>query len=364
MQNRWLGRLLITLALLAVVVGALWHFLNPRTRKPAGVPVPVARSDFKYHYAPPVISSSSNEVETEPERDALVRPKIPREKVEDWLAKHNRSAVSLLVAFRALEDTNYLNEAATNFPNDPQVQWTILVRDAFPEDRRKWLDSFKASSPGNSLANYLSAQDYLKNGQPAAAVQELLAASDKPQFNSYETESRLDEEELCLASGKSPLESTQMAMDDVARDFLPALSTLKRLALGMADLQKQQLGAGDADAAVNLAQMGITLANQLGSGDSGKYIVNQLVANATEALVLRELDPNTSYDFLDGKTPTQRLQEFKQQKAALTQLHRDFQAAYASMTESEMVNFTERMKIYGEVDAMRWVVQQHPPTNP
>ena len=70
--------------------------------------------------------------------------------------------MSLLAAFRALDDTNYLNEAATNFPNNPQVELAVLAHDEFPADRRKWLDLFKASSPSNSLANYLSAQDYFQ----------------------------------------------------------------------------------------------------------------------------------------------------------------------------------------------------------
>jgi hypothetical protein len=361
MQNRWTGRLLATLALLAVVAGALWHFLNAETRKPAEVHPQMAKSDFKYH-SPPKLESSTKEDSPEPERDGL--PKIPREKVEEWLAKHNRNAMSLLAAFRALHDTNYLNEAATNFPNDPQVEWTILARKAFPEDRRQWLDRFKASSPSNALANYLSAQDYLKNGQPDAAVQELLAASGKPQFNGYETESRLDEEELCLASGKSPLESTEIAMAGVTGDFVHGLVTLNTLANGIGDLEKQSLNSGDNDSAANLAQMGMTLAEQLNSGDSGKYLVNQLVGFAAESIVLRQLDANTSYDFLNGKTPDQVLGEMKQQRASLNQLARSFDAIQSDMTESERVNFTERMKIYGEADAMRWAVQQHPPNNP
>ena len=60
-------------------------------------------------------------------------------------------AASLLAAFRALEDTNYLDEAATNFTNDPQVQWTILARNAFPEDRRRWLDLTAPTSSWPSL---------------------------------------------------------------------------------------------------------------------------------------------------------------------------------------------------------------------
>src|SRR5437667_290884 len=105
-----------------------------------------------------------------------VPPKLPREEVEKYLERNRRSAASLLAAYGALQDTNYLREAATNFPNDPRVQLSVLRRDVFPEERRKWLDLLKASSPENPLANYLSARDYFKSGQNGLAVNELLEA--------------------------------------------------------------------------------------------------------------------------------------------------------------------------------------------
>jgi hypothetical protein len=364
MQNRWLGRLLVTLALLTVIAGALWQFLDAKTRKPAEAQSQIAKSDFRYHYTPPVISSSAKEVETEPERDAAGLPKIPREKVESWLAKHNRSATSLLAAFRALNDTNYLNEAATNFPNDPHVELAVLARDEFPADRRKWLDLLKASSPSNSLANYFSAQDYFKNGNTDAAVNELLAASDKTQFDNHATETRLDAEELYLDSGKSLTEATTYALGDMAGEDLPELATIKRVDQGIADLMQQKLTAGDADSAANLAQMGMIIADKLNSGDSGKYLINQLVGMATEAIVLQHLDQNTAYDCLDGQTPGQVVQQLKQEKAAYRELAANFQAAYPSMTEAELNNYTQRSQIYGEIEAMKWVIQQHPPNNP
>jgi len=324
----------------------------------------MARSDFKYHYSPPVISSSVKEAEAEPERDMAGQPKIPREKVEEWLTKHHRDAASLLAAFRALEDTNYLNEATTNFPNDPQVQWTILARNAFPEDRRKWLDLFKASSPSNSLANYLSAQDYLKNGQTNEAVTELLAASGKSQFGTYSMEAFLDGEELNQFAGKTPLESEQLAFSHSMTDVLTEDGTLKRLAWSVADLEKQQAVIGDNVSAENLARMGLAFADQIRNGENGKLIINQLVGNSSEALALSGLDQNTSYDFLGGQTPSQILQQIKEWKASIRELSQNFEAAYPGLTEEEMASYAERMKIYGEIDAMRWVVQQHPPNNP
>jgi hypothetical protein len=364
MKNSWTGKVLVSLAMLVLIAGALWHFLNAETRKSAAAQPPIAKSDFKYHYSPPVISSSSNEVETEPDRGASGLPKIPREKVESWLAKHNRNATSLLAAFRAMGDTNYLNEAATNFPNDPHVELAVLARDEFPADRRKWLDLFKASSPSNSLANYFSAQDYFKNGNTDAAVNELLAAAGKSQFDNHAMEAQLDAEELYLDSGKSPREAATFALSAMAEEDLPELATIKHVDQGIADLMQQKLAAGDVDSTVNLAQMGMMIADKLNSGDSGKLLINQLVGMATEAIILSHLDQNTAYDFLDGQTPGQVLQMLKQQKAAFRELSANFQAAYPSMTEAELNNYSQRSQIYGEIDAMRWVVQQHPPANP
>ena len=243
------------------------------------------------------------------------------------------------------------------------MELAVLARDEFPQDRRKWLDLFKNSSPSNSLANYLSAQDYFKNGNSDAAVQELLAASGKSQFDSFETEGLLDAEDLHSSSGESPLESSGEAMADISEDMLPELATFKRLAQGMGDLQKQYLDSGDANSAANLAQMGMTLGNQLESGDSGKYLINQMVGIADENIVLSKLDPNTIYDFLNGQTPAQVLQQLKDQRASDRELIGNFSAAYSLLTQDEMTSYVERMKIYGETAAMQWVVQQHPPNS-
>ena len=364
MQNSWTGKRLLTLALGALIAGALWHFFSPEARKPADLQLPTAKSDFKYHYTPPVLANSATDAVTEPERDRAGQPKIPREKVEAWLAKHNRNAISLLAAFRALEDTNYLNEAAANFPNDPRVELAVLARNAFPEDRRKWLDLFKTSSPSNSLANYFSAEEYFQNGKADAAAQELVAASGKPQFDNRTTETLLDAQELYLAAGQSPKDANTRALADMSGEDLPELATIKRLDNGIADLLKQKIDSGDAESAVNLAQMGLALADKLNSGESGKLLINQLVGMATEAYVLNQLDQNTAYDFLNGQTPAQVLQQLKEQKAAYRQLATAFQAAYLHLTEEEMANYLERSKILGEAAAMRWAVQQHPPADP
>jgi hypothetical protein len=43
----------------------------------------------------------------------------------------------------------------------------------------------------------------------------------------------------------------------------------------------------------------------------------------------------------------------------LSELNKSFEAIAPGLTDAEQVSFQERVKIYGEVGAMRWLLQQH-----
>ena len=360
----------IVLAVLLAVVGVTLLVLlnNARRQPPAELPPPkFVRDSAEYHYTPPSRKASAeantNDIVLEVPDDPFAALRLPREKAEAWLAKHHRDAASLLAVFRAQQDTNYLNEAATNFPNDPRVQIAVLASYAYPEERRKWLDAFKQSSPSNSLADYFSAQNYFQEGKTEEALQDLLAASGKPQFDNHALENQLDAEELYSDAGKTARESATLGLSSMARESLPQLSTIKVLAQGIAEVMKQKTSVGGAEATAQLAQLGLGLSDKLNSGDSGKFWINQLVGMATEQIMLSQLDKNTIYDFLGGKTPAQVSAELKQQKKDWVQSLPKFEAAEAQMTDAEMASYTQRKKIYGELAALKWAAELHSPAN-
>jgi len=190
-------------------------------------------------------------------------------------------------------------------------------------------------------------------------------AGGKSQFDTYIIENTLDSENLYLSSGVSPgMSATFAANRDITLEEHPELETFKRLARAISDAQQQYLNAGDTGSAANLAQMGMQLGKQIESGDSGKYLINQFVGLAIESIVLQQLNPNTSYDFLGGQTPSQITQQHKQQKLALRPTLSAFDALRPSLTDDEIADYYKRKEIYGEVEAMKRTIQQHPPTNP
>jgi hypothetical protein len=361
------SNLLVTslLALGLVIAAGIW--LNRKSTPPAKQPLiqtnttPQPTNHAAVHNQQPSPTIPAPDAPEASDQIGLVH--LPPEKIEEYLRLHHRDAASLLAAFHSepLGVVSYLHEAATNFPNDPRVQWTVLAQNAFPEERRKWLDAFKNSSPSNSLANYLSAQDYLKNGQTEAAVKELLAATGKSQFKDFSMDTILDGESLAQFSGSSDFESHVFSMAAMSGDLMPELSRLKDVANGIKGVQQQYLGSSDPASAQTLAAAGVGLANHLMTGDSGKFLINQLVGIASETIVLQSLDQNTSYDFLGGQTPAQRLANLKQQKVSISQLSKS-EPNVISLPPDQMANYWERVKIYGEVEALRWLQQQNPPT--
>lgn len=354
------SRKIASIAVVCAMVVALGIFLNrriaPVTQRPGRAAVAgTAPAKNRWHiYTHP--ASAEDEVAGQADQNDPEAPS--REKVEEYLQLHRRDMASLLVAFHELNDTNYLREAATNFPKDPRLQWTILARNAFPEERRKWLDSLKTSSPSNSLANYLSAQDYFKNGRTNEALQELFAASGKPQFSDYSMESILDAEAFGKFAGQSAAEIRQQAFAAVGNDAMPELADFKSVARSIQALQQQYAASGDSASVQNLAEAGVNFANRMTAGDGGKFVINQLVGFAADAIVVSTLDQNTSYDFLGGQTPAQWMNGLRQQRVAIRDLAQNAQQVLPNLDEDQLNSYWERVKIYGELNAMQWLKEQ------
>jgi hypothetical protein len=178
-------------------------------------------------------------------------------------------------------------------------------------------------------------------------------------------DSMLDDEAFGQFAGRSPSEIHAEAMAGIAADNLPQLSGFKSIALGIRDVQQQYAAAGDNASVQNLAQAGVDFANRITTGDGGKFlIINQLVGMASEAIVLQTLDQNTSYDFLGGQTPAQWGADLKQQKAAIRDLVQNMDVTLPNMSEDQISGYWERVKIYGELNAMKWLKEQQIPVTP
>ena len=275
---------------------------------------------------------------------------VSKEVVETYLRQNKTNAASLLAAFQATRDKEYLKMAAASFPNDPNVLSQIVANKVFPEREREWLEKFKAVSPDNSLSSYLSANDYFKNKDPEKALQELAEGMGKPRYQDYLREKVQDLEEVYLLAGKSPAEAKAAAAWDL---LMPHLQEVRNLSKEMAGLQKQYLAEGDKAAADTMASFGVTLANQVSTGGFD-VLINHLVADAIERDLLKNIDPSTQLNGLQT-TVQSRLDEIARDREAMKKGATLFDKWNQTASEADKISFYDRLKLYGEPAALSWL---------
>lgn len=278
-------------------------------------------------------------------------PRIPEEVVSRWLAAGRTNAADLLAIRQVSGERKFLLQALTNFPRDPRVLMAAAALKDDPEAIRARLDQLKQSAPDNALADYLSARDHLKHGRTEAALADLAAAAGKAGFDDYTLDGSLSAEELYLAAGFSPGEAKAFG---TANTLYPHLNHLKGLAQNLAELEAQHISAGDVESAARLAEYGVQLARKLTESGGGKPLISDLTALSIVGLTLKPLPQDRRFDFLQG-TPADILEQQRQTRATLTENSNYFPDFMRVAKESEVVAYFDRLKLYGEAEALRWM---------
>jgi hypothetical protein len=302
----------------------------------------------------------------------LLNPEVPRlnlQQVESYLAQNRRNADSLLAAYRATGDPTLLHEALEKYTNDPRVNFVAyfaltgnpdLSSQFPPEERRRQLEAFKQSAPDNALPNYLSALDYFKAGQTDQAVEELMAAASRPQFQDYSLDLVQNAEEAYRSAGYSEADARTAADGGLP---LPQFAQLKQLSLSMADLAQAYRGMWDEASAQATVQIGLNLGRRLDDPQSFSLIQN-LVGIAIQRNLLATLDPTSAYGNA-GQTVQNQLDTLTQRSASLrANLPMDggqpqpMGVLLGNLSEQDLISFYDRCKFSGQAAALQWAVNK------
>src|ERR1017187_3174377 len=282
--------------------------------------------------------------------------KLTAEQVESYLKANRRNAASLLAAYRTTGNPALLEEAMQQYPNDPQVDFeAVFKKDASPDQRRQWLDAFKQSAPDNALANYLSALDYFKAGQTDQAVQELIAASDKPQFQDYSMNFVQNDEEAYLAAGYSEAEAAAMA--HAGLEPFPQLQPLRQVGYDLVDLANSYRQVGDEESAQAALQMGLNLGQRF-DDSTWQHLLENEVGIAIQRSVLGAMDPNSSYGST-GQTVQDYFDTIVRQQKAFGTLGEHANGLLQTVSDQDVINYFNRVKLFGELPADQWLVNKY-----
>jgi hypothetical protein len=384
---------MVLLAVLVAVIGILIAISRARHGNEHSVPIaqPGERaisshwSSRKTGVRPEFLSEPMSEPEREASGDRshlIALPGLPRETIEAYLNRHGRTAATLLAAYHSsiwtnapldylytpVGDASYLREAATKFPGDPRVQCAVLIdpllKDALLNqnasfvEARKWLEAFKAAAPDNAFPDYLSAQAWFWQKNTSEFLGEIAAAEGKTGFDNFASQYRSDIEQLYLEAGKTPKEAAYAATVSQVTDSYVGMSSLSGMAFELSELQNTYRDAGDTDSAKRIAELGLAFAGRLDTEDANNLLVGKLSGLSKQMPLLSNLDQNQSYDFLNGRTPAERLQELRQEIDSLKQLAKFGAETCRSLTDDEWAAFYRQWDLHGQTAAIRWLQQQ------
>jgi RNA polymerase sigma factor (sigma-70 family) len=279
--------------------------------------------------------------------------KLTAAQLESYLEANQRSAASLLAGFRTSGDVALLTEAMQRFPDDPQVAFEAAFRKDIPaEERRLWLDRFKQSAGKNALPYYLSASEHFKAGQVDKAVEDMIAASDRRQFQDYSLDRIQADDEAYRAAGYSVAEARLAA---TAQLLLPQLLQVRDLSHHMIQLADSYRQAGDENSRLAALEMVAELGRRYSDGMSGEVLISQLVGIHAERMALNAMDPNSSYG-ADGQTVQGRIDELTRERDAIKELSAQADRLFPAMSEQDWITYQSRSTMFGEQSALRWLV--------
>ena len=140
---------------------------------------------------------------------------------------------------------------------------------------------------------------------------------------------------------------------------LPHLADLKQLGLDMMDLAASYRQANDEASAQATLQMAASLGQGFRNASS-EQVVSQLVGMQVESTALAAMSPSSPYGD-SGQTVQDRINELGQQRASLKELTQQIGPIMETMSDQDWISFNDRLMIFGEEHAMRWLATKHGP---
>lgn len=274
-----------------------------------------------------------------------------RDQLERYVETNHHDAASLITAYQASLNPEYLRRAAREYPDNAGVQLAVLTHKVFPEARRKWIDLLLQSSPKNAFAYYLSALDRFENVNVDAAISDLMEATRRPRCRHVEYDFLLNLLDLLQCAGDG---STQARLDVIADIPLGHLFEFKRLSDELTGLMVQYRKMGDTNSFHAAGHIGLKLIDRLNEGMDGVWIAAQRVRIDMEQRLLRLYSPAETVPFF-RETAQERLAELETQGDALNEVEQRLKNRLVTASEEERADFVTRVTNQGQLGAIRWL---------
>ncbi len=338
----------------AVLLLALGMLLRPAAQRPADTVSSAARARRARPARPaPTHPSPSRAPRRAKDFQSFAQlalkggfPKLSPEEIDHHLQTQNRSADSLLSAFRLSGDEAYLTEALAKFPNNPQVLFSALRLSSDPTKCLALLESFKRADPGNGIGNCLAAKTLFDLGRNDEALAELLQSSGKP-IDDFTISSWQNDEEAYLSAGFSPVEAKMTSLYNFAK---PAIIGMRQMTKKLDEVRSNHAAAGDDVMVQSMRDIQLEMGSHL---QEDPTVVGVLVGLVIEKAALKGSDAPEAFA---------RIEEIELQKKSMNDDARKVTAMIetSAVPENDWLLYFDRVKLFGEKAANDWLLGKHP----
>jgi len=139
---------------------------------------------------------------------------------------------------------------------------------------------------------------------------------------------------------------------------IPQLEEFKQLGSSLVDLAAAYRKAGDESSAQAALNMAVQMGQQFdgSTGTAGVPLITQLVGIAIERMAFEAMDPTSRYN---TGTVKEQLDQLAQQRQAIQDLVKQSSPFHDRMTPQDWINYNDRIRIFGEENAIRWLLNKY-----
>lgn len=129
---------------------------------------------------------------------------VTRGMVEGFVAARGRSAASLLTAGLTLGFSDFLQEAAQKYPDNPHVAMAIFAEDCFPDvAKAQWAETLILRDPDNRVGYILMANLDIFSGKKDDGLEAMKQSLDATGYNTYYQEELISLKDFVMSAGGS-----------------------------------------------------------------------------------------------------------------------------------------------------------------
>jgi len=329
------------------LIGQLWDLAHNARSKPAAMSEASKSSEYDISKLKDMAATSGGNL------DRVIHRILTPDRLHASLERHAAEPAFWVAAASMCKDLDqarqYLETAAARFPESAIAQ-AALIESRKGESKadattRMAIANLRKADPTSSLADHYEAYFQFKNGDSAAGLQALAAASEKDRHADHRMELMMNRYQCLLENGCSDGGALALSAFTLSFDHLPMVREVSRQAL---DQVQAASAAGQTELALQPTDYLLRIGRNLSA--SGRFLVYDRVGMELQQAALA-----AQHRLYDSAGNTAQVREVDAQLGAvraravqINAMAAGFGGVLAQMTDQEIVHYIESTLLQGE----------------